>query len=84
MMEEKIEAAAALPTLRDATDQLHAIGGDLSDVSALVFALSHPNGDFEFDHRTLRAVALTLDSIAKRAIEQGDALHEAHRATMPV
>ena len=84
MMEQKIKAADALPTLRDVTDQLHAIGGDLQDLSALVFALSNTNGDFEFNPQSLRAVVLALDSIAKRAIEQGDAAHAAHCATLPV
>lgn len=82
MMEQKIEAASALPTLREAGDQLHAIGGDLEDLSALVFELSQESTDYRLNLRSLRAVVLAIDSIAKRAIELGDGAHAAHGATL--
>jgi hypothetical protein len=68
MMHTKIDAAERLPTLFDAVIAMDEIAGDLGDINALMFALSHPSDDWEFDRRTLRAAWLAIEQVRATAV----------------
>ena len=78
MMQQKIEGSA-LPTLHTAASDFEAMGGDLDDVGAMLFALTDRSGDFEFDPRALRGAILAVEKLRDHARQSSAAFLEASK-----
>ena len=80
MVQQKIEGQA-LPSLHTAACDMEAMGGDLDDVAALLFALGDRSGDYEFDRRAIRGAMLAVERLRDQATAKAALLLEAHRVT---